>query len=56
MKMGFSKECFFCTGVEADESDEVEDGEVDENSVEMESMLEDPPISAGPKQLKTTGR
>ena len=45
-------------GVEADESDEVDDGD-DENSVEMESL--DPLalselVSAGPKQLSTTGR
>ena len=40
-------DCFFCMGVEADESDELDDGD-DENSVEMES--------SGPKQLNTTGR
>lgn len=43
MKMGLSSAetavtwCFFWTGVEADESDEVDDGD-DENSVEIESL------------------
>lgn len=62
MKIGLSSaECFFCTGVEAEESDELDEGgdEAEENSVEMEWMLEEPlapPISAGPKQLNTTGK
>lgn len=50
--------CFFCMGVEVDESDDVDDGD-DENSVEMESLepLALPELdSAGPKQLKTTGK
>lgn len=61
MKIGLSRakadiDCFFWMGVEADESDEVDDGD-DENSVEIESL--DPLselVSAGPKQLSTTGR
>lgn len=67
MNMGFSRaraemdDCFFWMGVEADESDELEDGD-DENSVDIESLdplaapLPEPPDSSGPKQLNTTGR
>lgn len=66
MNIGLSKaradiDCFFCIGVdvdESDESDEVDDGD-EENSVEIESL--DPLalpelVSAGPKQLNTTGK
>lgn len=67
MNIGLSRasaemdDCFFCMGVEAEESDELDDGE-EENSVEMESLeplaapLPEPPASSGPKQLNTTGR
>jgi hypothetical protein len=67
MNMGLSRanaemdDCFFCMGVEADGSDELDDGD-DENSVEMESLeplaapLPELLASSGPKQLNTTGR
>lgn len=63
MNMGFSRAsddmvCFFWMGVEVDESDDVDDGD-DENSVEIESLepLALPElVSAGPKQLNTTGK
>lgn len=46
----------FCTGLNAGDPDEVDEGD-SENSVAIESI--DPlvfVISAGPKQLSTTGR